>query len=53
MGVTKQTLAPGNGTDVPQKGDEVAMHYTGWLYDPSKPENKGTEYVEFHSFGGT
>lgn len=39
MGVEKQTLAPGNGTDFPQKGDTVSMHYTGCLYDASKADN--------------
>lgn len=38
MGVTKQTLKPGNGTDVPNKGDTVSIHYTGCLYDESKAD---------------
>lgn len=38
MGVTKQTLTPGNQADIPQKGDTVSIHYTGCLYDPNKPE---------------
>ena len=29
MGVEKQVLKPGNGTDFPKKHDEVAMEYTG------------------------
>jgi hypothetical protein len=29
MGVTKEIIWPGNGIDIPQKGDEVAMEYTG------------------------
>ncbi|KAE8151824.1 peptidyl-prolyl cis-trans isomerase [Aspergillus avenaceus] len=44
MGVTKETISPGNGVDFPRKGDQVALHYTGWLYDPSKPENKGNKF---------
>jgi len=41
MGVEKTLLKNGNGTDQPKKGDTVTMEYTGWLYDPSKPDNKG------------
>lgn len=44
MSVTKHTLSPGNNTDFPKKNDTVTMEYTGWLYDPSKPENKGTQF---------
>ncbi|KAE8381682.1 hypothetical protein BDV26DRAFT_255248 [Aspergillus bertholletiae] len=44
MGVTKTLLVPGNGVDFPKKNDEVAMHYTGWLYDQSKPDNKGDKF---------
>ena len=36
----KQTLQEGNGKDYPSKGDQVAMHYTGWLYDANKADNK-------------
>lgn len=25
-------------------GQSVIVHYTGWLYDPSQPENKGTKF---------
>lgn len=45
MGVQKQTLSAGNGVDFPKKNDTVTMEYTGWLYDASKPDNKGTQYV--------
>ncbi|PYH87510.1 peptidyl-prolyl cis-trans isomerase [Aspergillus ellipticus CBS 707.79] len=46
MGVTKTTLSPGNGTQFPQKGDVVSIHYTGCLFDPSKPErhNMGNQF---------
>jgi len=40
MGVEKYTLAEGNGTDVPKKGDNCTLEYTGWLYDASAPNNK-------------
>ncbi|PLB40520.1 FKBP-type peptidyl-prolyl cis-trans isomerase [Aspergillus candidus] len=39
MGVTKTLLREGNGVDIPQKGDNVAIHYTGCLHDPSSPDN--------------
>ena len=39
MGVEKTTLSPGDGVTFPQKGDNVALHYTGCLYDPSKADN--------------
>jgi FKBP-type peptidyl-prolyl cis-trans isomerase len=51
MGVTKQTIEAGNGQDYPKKGDNVAIHYTGWLHDPSRPDNKGKEYVALLSLG--
>jgi FK506-binding protein 1 len=43
MGFEKRTVQWGNGVDFPQKGDTVTMEYTGWIYDPTKPENKGGE----------
>jgi FKBP-type peptidyl-prolyl cis-trans isomerase FkpA len=36
-------LAPGSGTQA-AKGAQVTMKYTGWVYDASKPENKGTKF---------
>ena len=39
MGVEKKTLVPGNGVDFPKKGDNIAMHYNGCLYDASKADN--------------
>ena len=39
MGVEKQTLREGNGVDYPKKGEHVAIHYTGCLYDESKADN--------------
>jgi FK506-binding protein 1 len=40
---SKEVLSPGNGKDFPKKGDRVTMEYTGWLYDTSKPDNKGKQ----------
>ena len=45
MGVTKQVIKQGNGTDKPKAGDKVSMEYTGWLSDPSKPNGKGNQCV--------
>jgi FK506-binding protein 1 len=45
MGVEKTLITQGNGTDTPKKGDVVTMEYTGWLYDTSKPQNKGDKSV--------
>lgn len=39
MGVEKKTLVEGNGVDYPKKGEHVAIHYTGCLYDPEKADN--------------
>lgn len=39
----KEVLSKGNEKDYPKKGDNVTMEYTGWLYDTSKPENKGKQ----------
>jgi len=34
---------PGTG-DEAVAGKKVTVHYTGWLHDPSKPENKGKKF---------
>ena len=31
MGVVKNTIRPGNGTDFPTNGKSVTVHYTGYL----------------------
>ena len=38
----KTTLEEGSGPH-PKAGDTVVMAYTGWLKDPSQPDNKGTK----------
>jgi FK506-binding protein 1 len=45
MGVSKQTLSPGNGKDFPKKSDTVTMEYTGWIFDASKADKKGKQYA--------
>ncbi|PGH10470.1 hypothetical protein AJ80_07513 [Polytolypa hystricis UAMH7299] len=39
MGVEKKTLVEGNGVDYPKKGENVALNYTGCLYDATKADN--------------
>ena len=34
---------PGTG-DEAVAGKEVTVHYTGWLFEPGKPENKGRKF---------
>lgn len=45
MGVTKELIHAGDGQTKPKKGDTINMEYTGWVYDASKPGNKGSQYV--------
>lgn len=42
MGVEKTVTQEGNGP-VAAKGQKVSIEYTGWLKDPSKPNNKGKQ----------
>ncbi|EIE92120.1 hypothetical protein G6F46_009854 [Rhizopus delemar] len=35
MGVTVETIQPGDGKNFPKKGDTVTMHYTGTLQNGS------------------
>jgi FKBP-type peptidyl-prolyl cis-trans isomerase FkpA len=39
----KQDVRPGTGAEA-VAGRTVTVHYTGWLYDPSRPENKGAKF---------
>ena len=44
MGCTIEVLIrKEKGPYKPEKGDVVLAGYTGWLYDQSKPGNKGKE----------
>jgi FKBP-type peptidyl-prolyl cis-trans isomerase FkpA len=42
-------LREGTGTAASQ-GRTVTVSYTGWLFDPSKPESKGTQFDSQTSF---
>ena len=37
---TRTDLQAGTGREA-QKGKALSVHYTGWLYDPTKPDMKG------------
>jgi FKBP-type peptidyl-prolyl cis-trans isomerase FkpA len=37
---TRTDLQAGSGREA-QKGKRLKVHYTGWLYDPAKPDMKG------------
>jgi FKBP-type peptidyl-prolyl cis-trans isomerase FkpA len=36
-------LAPGTGTPA-GRGARITVNYTGWIYDASKPDNKGAQF---------
>jgi len=39
----KIDVKQGSGKEA-QSGNPVVVHYTGWLYDPSKPDGKGNKF---------
>lgn len=41
--LTKIDVKQGTGAEA-VSNKPVLVHYTGWLYDPSKPDNKGTKF---------
>ena len=43
MAMQKIDLAPGTGPEI-KAGQNALVHYTGWLYDSAKPDNKGTKF---------
>ena len=45
MGVEKKMIKQGDGSTKAQAGQTVTMEYTGWLFDQSKPDFKGKQYV--------
>ena len=40
--MTKDTTI-GTGAEA-TSGQQISVHYTGWLYDPAAPENKGRKF---------
>ena len=36
-------LAHGSGTEA-RRGARLTVHYTGWLYDSARPDNKGKQF---------
>ena len=41
--LVKKDTKEGNGR-MAEKGKAVSVHYTGWLYDPAAPEQKGKKF---------
>lgn len=42
-GLIVEDLAVGDGKEA-NAGSAVAVHYTGWLYDETQPDNRGAEF---------
>ncbi len=42
-GLTSRTLREGDG-EVATAGQTAIVHYTGWLYDPEAPDNRGAKF---------
>ncbi len=42
-GLTMRMLEPGDGATA-EPGQVAVVHYTGWLYDPQQPDNRGTKF---------
>ena len=43
MPFTRTDTLAGSGAEA-TAGQQVVVHYTGWLYDASKPDNKGAKF---------
>lgn len=39
----KDDITVGQGAEA-VAGKQVSVHYTGWLYDPTKPDNRGRKF---------
>jgi FKBP-type peptidyl-prolyl cis-trans isomerase FkpA len=39
----KDDVTRGTGAEA-RRGMTVRVHYTGWLYDPTRPDNKGQKF---------
>ena len=42
-GLEIQVIAEGEGDEI-QNGQTAVVHYTGWFYDESAPDNKGSQF---------
>lgn len=45
--LVKKDTKEGTGR-MAEKGKAVSVHYTGWLYDPAAPEQKGKKFDSSH-----
>lgn len=43
-GLTARILKVGSGDLVAQPGQDVTVHYTGWLYDPAAENGRGQKF---------
>jgi FKBP-type peptidyl-prolyl cis-trans isomerase FkpA len=43
-------VVPGSGPEA-REGRRVAVHYTGWLYHPDKPDHHGRKFDSSHDRG--
>ena len=41
--LVKNDDVPGSGNEA-TAGRQVTVHYTGWLYDPARPDHKGQKF---------
>ncbi len=42
-GLQFEDTVPGSGAEA-KPGNRVQVHYTGWLYDPTAPNNRGKKF---------
>ena len=49
-GLKYTVVAEGEGAAI-KNGEIASVHYTGWLYDESAPENKGNRFDSSHDRG--
>ena len=45
-----EDMVVGTGAEA-VKGKQVSVHYTGWLFDASAPDNKGRKFDSSHDRG--
>ncbi|KAL2053123.1 hypothetical protein ABVK25_006447 [Lepraria finkii] len=49
MGVTRKVIKEGTSSEMPKKGDEVTVEYTGYLYDSNVGQEKDFRGKQFDS----